>query len=102
MKTEVKFKKNVATANGISNQSWRSGGELNKSRPKFEGETVDLGGVCFDCYDGNHSNNYFQVMRKVADYFSWAAKYGTYIQYTIMKESPKVISRPVKVDTDDE
>ena len=39
-------------------------------------------------------------MRKVADYFSSAAKYGTYIQYTIMKESPKVIARPVKVDTD--
>ena len=39
-------------------------------------------------------------MRRVADYFSWTAKYRTDIQYTIMKESPKVIARPVKFDTD--
>ena len=38
-------------------------------------------------------------MRKVADYFSWTAKYGTDIQYTIMKESPKVNTRPVKANT---
>ena len=48
MKTEVKAEENVATATGTSNQYRRGGGELTKIRPKFEGETVNLGGVCFD------------------------------------------------------
>ena len=48
MKAEVKVKKNVTTATGNRNQSLRGGGELTKSRPKFEGETFDLGRICFD------------------------------------------------------
>ena len=38
-------------------------------------------------------------MRKFAEYFGQTARYGTDIQSTIMKESPKVISRPFKVKT---
>ena len=40
-------------------------------------------------------------MRKVAEYFSQTARYGTDIQSTIIKESPKVIVSPVKVNTGD-
>ena len=55
--------------------------------------------VCFACSNGNHANNYYQGMRKVADYFGQTARYGTDIQSTIMKEYPKLIARTVKVNT---
>ena len=58
-------------------------------------------GVCFDFFDGNHTNNYSQCIRKVAEYFGQTATYGTDIQSTIMKESPKVIARPVKIKNGD-
>ena len=99
MKTEVKDKKNVATAIGSRNRSLRGGGELTKSRPKFKGDTVKLDGVCFDCSDRNHTNNYSHGIRKVVEYFGRTATYGTDIHSTIMKESPKVVTRPVKVNT---
>ena len=41
--------------------------------------------------------NYFQVMRRVAEYFGRTATYGTDIQLTIMKGMQKVLTRPVKV-----
>ena len=98
MRTDMKVEKNVATATGSSNRYRRGGVELTKSRPKFEGETVELDRVCFDCSNGNNTNNYSQGMIKVAEYFGRTATYGTYIQSTIMKESPKVTARPAKVN----
>ena len=69
--------------------------------PKLEGETGHLDGVCFYCSNMNHATNYSQGMRKVADYFGRIATYGTDIQSTITKESPKVIASQVKVNTGD-
>ena len=40
-------------------------------------------------------------MKKVAECFGQVDRYGTDIQSTIMNESPKVIARPFKVNTDD-
>ena len=40
-------------------------------------------------------------MRKVAEYFGRTDRYGTDIHSTIIKESPKVITRPIKVNTGD-
>ena len=99
MKTEVKDEENVSTATGTSNRYQRGGGELTKIRPKFEGETVDLDRVCFNCSERNHANNYSQGTRKAAEYFGWTATYGTDIQPAIMKEYTKVIARTVKVNT---
>ena len=55
--------------------------------------------VFFDCSDENHANNYYQGMRKVAEYFGRTATYGTDIQSTIMKESTKIIAIPVRFNT---
>ena len=60
-----------------------------------------MDGVCFDCSDRNDANNYSQGMRKVAEHFGKTARHGADIQSTIMKESPEVIARPVKVNTGD-
>ena len=57
MKTKVKVEKSTAPAMGNSNRFRRGGGEKNKKSPRFEGETVKLDGVCFDCSDGNHTTN---------------------------------------------
>ena len=70
-----------------------------KIRPKFEGETVNLDGVCFNCSDGNHANSYSQGMRKFAEYFGRMDRYGTEIQSSIMMESPKIITRSVNINT---
>ena len=99
MKREVKAENNVATATRNSNRFRRGGGELTKIRTKFEGETVKMDKVCFDCSDRNDANNYSQGMRKVAEHFGKTARYRTDIQSTIMKEYPEVIASPVKVNT---
>ena len=96
---DMKVEKSTAPAVGSSDSSCRGGGEQNKTSPKSEGETVNMDGVCFDCSDGNHTNTYYQGMRKVADYFGMTDAYGTDIQSTSMKEATKIITRPVKVNT---
>ena len=58
MKTEVKPEKNIVNATGNINRYRRGRGEMTKSRPNLFGETVDLDGVCFDCSNKNHVNNY--------------------------------------------
>ena len=68
-----------------------------KTRPKFEGETAKLYGVCFDCSNGNHVKRYSQGMRKVAEFFRRTATYVTDIHYMVMNGTQKVLTRPVKV-----
>ena len=58
-----------------------------------------MDGVCFDCSDENHANNYYRGMRKVAEYFGRTATYGTDIRSTIMKESTNIIAIPVRFNT---
>ena len=99
MNTEVKVEKNNYPVIRSSNFPCQGRGEQTKIRPKLEGETVNLDGVCFDCYNGNHANSYSQGMRKVSEYFGCTARYGTEIQSTIMKESLKIIMKPVEVNT---
>ena len=64
---DMKVEKSTAPAVGSINRSRHGGGEKTKTRPKFEGEIVKLVGVFFDCSDGNHTNNYSQGMRRVAE-----------------------------------
>ena len=99
MKTEVKAENNVANAKGSINRYRQGGGELSKSRPKSEKETIEMYGVCFNYSNGNHANNYSHGTRNVTEYFGRTATYGTDIQSTIMKESPKFIVMTVKVNT---
>ena len=64
--TEVKVENTTAPAGGGDRKRFRYvySSQI-KTRPKFKVETAKLDGVCFDCSDGNHTNNYSQVMRKV-------------------------------------
>ena len=57
MKTEVKVENSTALLVGNINRLRRSGGEKTKTRPNFEGETVKLDVVCFDCSNVNRANN---------------------------------------------
>ena len=85
MKTGLKVEKSTAPTVGRSNRYRHDRGEKSKTRPNFEGGTVNLDRISFDCSNGNHANNYSQGMRRVAKYFGRTANYGTDIQYTIMK-----------------
>ena len=42
---------------------------MTNRKPNFEGDNVELDGVCFDYSNRNHKKNYSQGMRKVAEYF---------------------------------
>ena len=95
----MKLDKRTASTVRKINSFRCSGGNKIKARLKFEGDTVKLGRVCFDCYNGNNTNNYYQGMRKVSKYFDGISTYGTEIQSTIRKGAVKILKIMVKVTT---